>query len=275
MNRRQFTIWSMLSVSWLSACIMQDSQMPLEATRILSAKKVKLEDLRLLIDGPDIQIRGFLVNRRLARKTWVQLRDISDQTGYRPVLLGEETDLEDVSELLSLELSQPKNSITQASRIESETWFEARKHQDLLFEELGEVTEVWPTEFVPNDELYVAQKHLWSESDEIFLGLVPTQESWQIPACLNFGGWNDCPMPEIHVALHKKWEAEYGAEIITAMGDTIECLVSNPPTSREAALNLAKEQFLYAPDIVFQGVPSIEALAATLLNASVWYFWWD
>lgn len=249
--------------------------MPLEATRILSAKKVKLEDLRLLIDGPDIQIRGFLVNRRLARKTWVQLRDISDQTGYRPVLLGEETDLEDVSELLSLELSQPKNSITQASRIESETWFEARKHQDLLFEELGEVTEVWPTEFVPNDELYVAQKHLWSESDEIFLGLVPTQESWQIPACLNFGGWNDCPMPEIHVALHKKWEAEYGAEIITAMGDTIECLVSNPPTSREAALNLAKEQFLYAPDIVFQGVPSIEALAATLLNASVWYFWWD
>ncbi|WP_414650247.1 DUF4253 domain-containing protein, partial [Duganella sp.] len=34
-------------------------------------------------------------------------------------------------------------------------------------------------------------------------------------------------------------------------------------------------QYLYCADIVDQGTESIEALAATLLNARVWYFWWD
>ena len=35
------------------------------------------------------------------------------------------------------------------------------------------------------------------------------------------------------------------------------------------------EQFAYCPDIVDQGAGTLEALAAVLVNASVWFFWWD
>jgi hypothetical protein len=38
---------------------------------------------------------------------------------------------------------------------------------------------------------------------------------------------------------------------------------------------LAREHFLYAPDIVWQGVGDVGELAAYLDNSPVWHFWWD
>ncbi|MEN3327087.1 MAG: hypothetical protein V7638_1894 [Acidobacteriota bacterium] len=51
--------------------------------------------------------------------------------------------------------------------------------------------------------------------------------------------------------------------------------VARPASTRDEALALAKQQFIYCSDIVHQGVGSVEALAATLFGATVWYFWWD
>ena len=51
--------------------------------------------------------------------------------------------------------------------------------------------------------------------------------------------------------------------------------MARPPADRKAALALAGEQQAYCLDIVEQGVGSTAALAATLLEAPVWYFWWD
>jgi hypothetical protein len=51
--------------------------------------------------------------------------------------------------------------------------------------------------------------------------------------------------------------------------------VANPPTTKEDALKLAEEQFVYCEDIVTQGTETIENLAAGLINAKKWYFWWD
>jgi hypothetical protein len=77
------------------------------------------------------------------------------------------------------------------------------------------------------------------------------------------------------VAVHKRWSDRYGSRIACASGDVIECTVARPPASRGEALALAREQFLYAPDIVHQGAETIEELAATLLGGRTWYFWWD
>lgn len=35
------------------------------------------------------------------------------------------------------------------------------------------------------------------------------------------------------------------------------------------------EQYRYCIDIVDQGVTSVSALAAILMEAPYWYFWWD
>ena len=38
---------------------------------------------------------------------------------------------------------------------------------------------------------------------------------------------------------------------------------------------LAREQFVYCPDIVYQGTGTLAGLAAALLEGTTWYFWWD
>jgi hypothetical protein len=55
----------------------------------------------------------------------------------------------------------------------------------------------------------------------------------------------------------------------------LEAHVSRPPTAFDAALELAREQYAYCPDIVDQGAMTVERLAQTLENETLWYFWWD
>lgn len=49
------------------------------------------------------------------------------------------------------------------------------------------------------------------------------------------------------------------------MGAMLQCPVTE----------LAREQFAFCEDIVYQGVGSIPALAKGLEQSTVWYFWWD
>jgi hypothetical protein len=51
--------------------------------------------------------------------------------------------------------------------------------------------------------------------------------------------------------------------------------VNRRPETRGAALDLAREQYLYCSDIVDQGVQTFSALAAVLMQSDWWYFWWD
>ncbi|MDQ3930735.1 MAG: DUF4253 domain-containing protein, partial [Chloroflexota bacterium] len=109
----------------------------------------------------------------------------------------------------------------------------------------------------------------------VHIALVPTVANWEVPAYLKFGGWNDCPPPEQHVAVLKRWHELYGAQVVGLTHEVLELGVTRPPKDRTAALIVALEQYAYCYDIVDQGTESIAALAATLLDASVWYFWWD
>ena len=71
------------------------------------------------------------------------------------------------------------------------------------------------------------------------------------------------------------WSELWGAEPVGIAADTVEMLVARPPTSRDDALALANEQFAYCEGIVTQGVGTVEALAATLVDGRTWFFWWD
>ncbi len=104
---------------------------------------------------------------------------------------------------------------------------------------------------------------------------VHVDRNWKILAVLNFGGGNECPGPEIHCAIWRYWEAKYKAKILVIGCDLLEANVGCPPSSDEAAMALAMEQFLYCHDLVEQGCASISALGGNLMNSSIWYFWWD
>lgn len=96
-----------------------------------------------------------------------------------------------------------------------------------------------------------------------------------LPAFTRFGGWNECPPPTVHCAAMRYWQKEYGAEICSMRFDTIECTVSAPPSTREAARQLAWQLYWYCGDIVEYGGQAISRLAAELIDSNYWFFWWD
>jgi hypothetical protein len=111
--------------------------------------------------------------------------------------------------------------------------------------------------------------------EEVFIGLVPVEHSWLVPAHVKPGGWNSCPEPAVHVALFRHWHERYGAEVTTIANDVIEFTVARPPTNHADARTLAIEQFLYCGDLVQQGTGTVGNLAALLIDNHHWYFWWD
>jgi len=109
---------------------------------------------------------------------------------------------------------------------------------------------------------------------QVHLGLARIEHAWQLPAWLDFGGWNECPSAEIHCALHREWQSRYGAEIVGVSSDILECQVRNPPGDRDSAIELVWQMFAYCPDLL-QGGGSLSELAAGLMQARHWFFWWD
>jgi hypothetical protein len=77
------------------------------------------------------------------------------------------------------------------------------------------------------------------------------------------------------VAIAREWGERYGARLIANTSDVIEFEVERPISSRDEALAVAELQYRYCSDIVLQGTGTIEALAASLVGAKYWFFWWD
>jgi hypothetical protein len=123
----------------------------------------------------------------------------------------------------------------------------------------------WPP-IEPQNDVLTATK------SDLYIDLVPTAASWQVlemlPICPPGNNYNLGPV--VHTAILKKWHSEYGAQLVVVSGATIELKVSKPPTTKDAAMKLAIEHYLYCPDI-----ENIKERAARILNSSVWHFWWD
>ena len=105
--------------------------------------------------------------------------------------------------------------------------------------------------------------------------LVRVEQQYQVPAYLGFGGWNDCPGPELQVAVLREWGIEYRARPVCITGDVLECAVLHAPQTESAAMKLAAEQWIFCEDIVSQGTQSIRKLAMDIWQAPTWFFWWD
>ena len=106
------------------------------------------------------------------------------------------------------------------------------------------------------------------------LAEIPVKNPWEVFAYLPFGGWNECPANEEHMAVAKYWFEKYGAVPALMTHDVLEYSLP-APVSQEKAMEVAWEQFTYCSDIVEQGVGTVGRLADGLAQSKFWYFWWD
>lgn len=222
----------------------------------------------------DLPFPHLLVPGKTALTTWEGLH--GKGLGY-PLLMGEHKDLHLLLENREQSEDSPAAILAAAATIDLAAWESERVAADPEYYRLP------PADQAIGEDLPLAKTALGVHLDvltrrpkrEVVIGLLPVTESWEVPAWLKIGGWNECPPPEVHVVMFRHWEQQYGARVASVTGDVIEFTVERPPTTDADAMALARQQYVYCPDIVDQGVETVANLAASLKGAKVWFFWWD
>jgi hypothetical protein len=240
------------------------------ASASTSSPEEKSESSEALPDFPYELVR---VPGREAVQACLRLRE-EGQGAFTPVMLG---DLDNVNRIKDFFTGKetPQSYLEAAAGLTPEGVLESLKESDSEYYEQVEEGE-WPAR-APGEQQLTAHNAILSGRPKktVFIAKLPTASAHEVPAYLKLGGWNECPTADKHVALHHYWHERYGARIISTTFDVIECTVERPPCSREEAIALAREQFIYCADIVYQGCGDIMNLAATLKDSKIWYFWWD
>ena len=198
-------------------------------------------------------------------------------TGLYPFLIGDDEELSRLEENSEFSDQDAATIIEASYKVQIADWI-AERHRDIeaYGANLDEALGVWPGEDLDKASITLHRDILSGEiKPEVYLGLAKIAKPWQLPAVVKYGAWNDCPGADVHCAFHREWRERFGAEISGMSGDVIECTVKKPPNDKDSAIGLAWEQFYYCADIVDQGCGSVANLAATLLNSTYWYFWWD
>lgn len=115
-----------------------------------------------------------------------------------------------------------------------------------------------------------------SETDmthPVILARIPVRHPWEVFAHLPFGNWNDCPDTPQLMAVTRYWFEKFGAVPAVMTHDELDFALPKP-IGWELAVQTALEQYAFCPDMD-QNHESVGALADTLRQSKIWYFWWD
>lgn len=238
----------------------------------LEGSDAPLDRLVVLGERDGERLFAFVVPGESAYASWSALRDRVDATGRWPVVLGDGSDvgslLEDSSGLSARAI------LAAAGELDVERWLVGR-HAEV---DIALGRGPWPEDVVsPETPAFTIGTDLVGGTPlaEVAIVLLPTRDGAEAPAWLTFGDWNSCPPDAVHVAFLRRWEERFGAVVYGISVDTIEMEVARPPADRATALALADQQSAYGFDIVAQRAGTVEALAASLVDAPRWNFWWD
>jgi Domain of unknown function (DUF4253) len=242
----------------------------------LGLESVHAEVPLRLCDGSAVEV--VQVNGVEAIDTWRELRGEARASGRWPILIGSPEDAALLADTVRLNCKDGhtfERTLEHASKVDVERAIsQVARAYGVRARDLRGSTPL--PNFPASDQFFVPLDVQTEEPlPEVWLALLAIDESWKATAILPWGNYNDNPEPAVHTAVLRRWSRRYGAELVSMTGDVLEMSVTRPPTSDQAALALAREQFSYSPDIVQQGVGDIETLAATLKNGHAWYFWWD
>jgi Domain of unknown function (DUF4253) len=108
------------------------------------------------------------------------------------------------------------------------------------------------------------------------IGLIPAGRPADVLAVIGWDGLanhgREAVLPL--TAVLRSWEDRFGAQLIDVGFADLRLLVERPPRTLEAAQRIAAEQVVLADDCI-DGMRDIPNIAARLVNAPIWTFWWD
>jgi len=139
-----------------------------------------------------------------------------------------------------------------------------------------EMPGLWPIRGVGLDHRLHGRRRFATGRTTTNLLLPLCPDPWMAPAYLRAEGHNYRLDAAVQCAVFRSWYLRFGAEVNYMNGSTYEFAVGQPPTDRDAALELACEHYLFCPDRRDELSGSgLRAFAAELMQSSWWYFWWD
>jgi Domain of unknown function (DUF4253) len=114
------------------------------------------------------------------------------------------------------------------------------------------------------------------------IGLVPAARPADVLAVV---GWTVFDDPSYADGLRnavwigsvlRSWEDRFGARLLQiGPGAEIRLLVDRPPRTAEAATQIAAEHCAFCDENAGLGLRSVPEIAAAILDAPIWTFWWD
>lgn len=261
-----------------------------EIERVLSEHQVDTTSLSLILSRGEERIYELMMPEVDAIAHWRRLRNVLPVHGYWPVVGWgsrwlDESEPDGRDWILA---GSTQEILAESETADPEQWMASQEREWLEFlhddsaeydypepsDAYEDILGEWPESAEPYTEFAIPHDTATREQvPRVPIALVPAKASWHVPAVLRLdAGYVSSAM---HVAMARRWYDRYGAEIVGMLPDLLEMHVSRPPTTREAAEALAKEQFLYCRDVVVQGTETLQVLAAGLLHGTAWYFWWD
>ena len=74
----------------------------------------------------------------------------------------------------------------------------------------------------------------------------------------------------------RSFEARFGATLLNlGPGAELRLLVDRPPRTLEHATKIAAEHSVFCDECAGQGLRAVPDIAAALVGAPMWTFWWD
>lgn len=76
-------------------------------------------------------------------------------------------------------------------------------------------------------------------------------------------------------AVLRSWEDRFGARLVDVGFAEVRLLVERPPRTLTDAQRIAAEHYVFCNECSGQGLHDIPSIAASLVLAPLWAFWWD
>jgi hypothetical protein len=259
---------------------------------------INTTSLDVLIEYAETSIYYLMVSGHEAVATWHQLRQLISETAHWPVILGNSLD---VSSLLAYAIV-PEREVLQAvlqlsAVIDPAEWFaqqeglsaypdsdwfdqvviyerqQLKAHNQLLGYGEDENDPLREIDLYPSSTSYYFRTRFDREPGRVRIGLIPTMESWQVPAFLGYSVGGPKLNPALHTSILRRWKTQYGAEVVTIADRLLQLYATRPPQSLSAAVPLAWEHGVYCPGLIDEE-PLLYRTAA-VLREPLWSFGWD